>query len=122
MHDLSPEELEVLKRLYRTIRHFREMMGSTVPSQIIQAFLAVALDEGRALHVYAHQLGARSATASRHFMDLADRNRYKEDGHKLILRQDNPFNEREKLMTLTPHGKLMRRLVVETLRGADAQL
>lgn len=116
MNTLSPAEHAALQRLYRAISHFRSHMGPTVPSQVIQAFLAVALDEGRPLNEYASRLGANQSTASRHFMDLADRNRYKGDGHKLIMRRDNPMNEREKLMTLTGQGKLMRQLVLETLQ------
>lgn len=115
MDTLSPQERDALQRLYRALGHLRAQMGPTVPSQIIQAYLAVVLDEGKPLNHYATQLGANISTASRHFMDLADRNRYKEDGHKLILRRDNPTNEREKLMTLSGEGKLMRRLVLETL-------
>lgn len=115
MNTLSPQERDALQRLYRAIKHFRAQMGPKVPSQIIQAYLAVALEEGKPLNHYATQLEANLSTASRHFMDLADRNRYKEDGHRLILRRDNPMNEREKLMTLSGQGKLMRKLVLETL-------
>jgi DNA-binding MarR family transcriptional regulator len=115
MHDLSPEEREALQRLYRALSHLRAMMGPTVPSQVIMAYLAVALEEGCTLSDYANRLGTNLSTASRHFMDLAERNRRKEAGFMLILRRDNPLNEREKLMTLSGQGKLMRRLVLETL-------
>lgn len=115
MDTLSPQEREALQGLYRTLGHFRAMMGPKVPSQVIMAYLAVALEEGQPLNEYASRLGSRMSTTSRHFMDLAERNRHKGDGHKLIERRDNPLNEREKLMTLSAQGKLMRRLVLETL-------
>src|SRR5690606_8324173 len=66
---------------------------------------------GQPLHEYAARLGSKMSTTSRHFMDLAERNRRKGDGHKLIERRDNPLNEREKLTTLSAQGKLMRRAV-----------
>ncbi len=91
------------------------MMGPTVPSQVIQAFLAVALDEGKAVSDYAAALGSNLSTASRHFMDLSDRSRNKAEGHMMIVRQRNPMNEREVLMSLSGQGKLMRRLVLETM-------
>lgn len=92
-------------------------MGPTVPSQVIQAFLAVALEEGRPMHEYAAILGSNLSTTSRHFMDLSDRDRAKREGHMMVVRQRNPLNEREVLMSLSSQGKLMRRLVLETLQA-----
>lgn len=115
MDTLSSQEREALQRLFRALRHFRAMMGPTVPTQVVQAFLAVALEEDKPLHEYAAELGTNLSTASRHFMDLGDRNRWKGEGHMLIQRQRNPMNEREVLMSLSGQGKLMRRLLIETL-------
>ena len=115
MDTLTQAEHQALQRLFRAVKHFRAMMGPAVPSQVIQAFLAVALDEGRPLHEYATALGSNLSTVSRHFMDLSDRNRTKGEGHMMVLRQRNPMNEREVLMSLSGQGKLMRRLVLETL-------
>ena len=115
MDQMTSEERDVLQRLYRIIRHFRAMMGPNVPSQVIQAFLAIALDEGKPLSEYAATLGSNLSTTSRHLMDLSDRSRTKGEGHMMILRQRNPMNEREVLMSLSGQGKLMRRLVLETL-------
>ena len=53
MDTLSPQEREALQRLFRALRHFRAMMGPTVPTQVVQAFLAVALEEDKPLHEYA---------------------------------------------------------------------
>ena len=115
MDTLSPQEREALQRLFRALRHFRAMMGPTVPSQVIQAFLAVALEEGKPISDYAALLGSNISTASRHFMDLSDRNRTKGEGHMMVVRQRNPMNEREVLMSLSGQGNLMRRLVLETM-------
>jgi len=81
MDTLSPQEREALQRLFRALRHFRAMMGPTVPTQVVQAFLAVALEEDKPLHEYAEELGTNLSTASRHFMDLGERNRMKGEGH-----------------------------------------
>jgi DNA-binding MarR family transcriptional regulator len=112
---MSPAEREALERFSRALKHLRNMMGRNVSSQILQAYLAVALDEGKPVNEYASILGASATTASRHLMDLADRKRCRREGFKLLYRRDNPLDEREKLITLSQHGKLMRQLVLETL-------
>jgi len=116
MDTLSPDERDALERFSRALKHLRTIMGRNVPSQIIQAYLVVALDEGRPVNEYATILGASQTTASRHLMDLSDRRRSRQEGFKLLYRRDNPLDEREKLVTLSPHGKAMRQLVLETLR------
>ncbi|MEJ7935858.1 hypothetical protein WG907_16585 [Sphingobium sp. AN558] len=115
MDTLSSAEREALERFARALRHLRTIMGRNVPSQIVQAYLAVALEEGKPVNEYANLLGASMTTASRHLMDLAERNRYKREGFRLLYRQGNPLDEREKLITLSQHGRAMRQLVLETL-------
>lgn len=117
MDMLSPDEREALERFSRALKHLRTIMGRNVPSQIIQAYLTVALDEGKPVNEYATILGSSMTTASRHLMDLADRNRYRKEGFRLLYKQGNPDDDREKLISLSPHGKAMRQLVLETLDG-----
>lgn len=121
MDTMSPIEREALERFSLALKHLRALMGRNVPSQIIQAYLAVALDEGRPVNEYANRLGASASTASRHLMDLAERNRYKQAGFHLLYRSDNPLDEREKIITLSQHGKVMRQLVLETIGAARWQ-
>lgn len=115
MHTMSSAERDALERFARALKHLRAIMGRNVPSQIIQAYLTVALDEGKPVNEYATILGASMTTASRHLTDLADRNRYKQEGFRLLYKEENPFDVREKLITLSQHGKAMRQLVLETL-------
>lgn len=117
MDTMSPVEREALARFSLALKHLRALMGRNVPSQIIQAYLAVALDEGHPVNEYASILEASMTTASRHLTDLADRNRYRQEGFRLLYKRENPLHEREKLLSLSPHGKAMRQLVLEVLRG-----
>jgi DNA-binding MarR family transcriptional regulator len=115
MDALSKKDRQALQRSIRFIEHFQVMMGPTVSASMIKAFLSVALEEGKPLSDYAAACGVNLSTTSRHFMDLSDRSRSKGEGHMLIQRQRNPTNEREVLMSLSGQGKLMRRLVLETM-------
>ena len=122
MDTLSPTERQALERFARALKHLRNMMGKNVSSQVLQAYLTVALEEGKSINEYATMLGASPTTASRHIMDLSDKRRSKLDGFRLLYRRDNPLDERMKVVTLSQHGKLMRQLVLETLSGASGPI
>lgn len=115
MDALADSERDALLRLYRAIRHFRAMLGPTVPAPVIQAYLAVALNEGRPLKEYAARMELNLSSVSRHLAGLSGRPSWRGPELSLVTRNTNPADEREKLIALSPQGKLMRRLIVETV-------
>lgn len=104
---LSSEEKAALRRLEVAIREMRTAIEPNVPSQVMQAFLIVARTEGQTLTAYAHELGTSISTASRHFLDLGERNRKLEKGHMLIDRRVDPGNLRVNRYYLTAKGRLL---------------
>lgn len=91
----------------RLITQFRASFDHTVPLQIIHAFVIVARNEGKSLTELAERLGANMSTASRHLLDLGERNRRREPGYGLVEAKADPMNLRQKQYTLTPKGKFV---------------
>ena len=110
---LSSSERVALQRLDDAIRHLRTAIDPNVPSQVIQALLAVAQNEGQPLSDYARLLGTNLSTASRQFHDLGERNRKMEPGYKLIERQVDPSDLRVNRYFLTTKGRLLVRSLFE---------
>lgn len=112
---LSSDERRALQRLEIVIRDLRTAIDPNVPSQVIQAFLVVAQNEGQPLTEYARLLGSNLSTASRQFLDLGERNRRMEKGYMLLERQVDPANLRVARYFLTAKGRLLLRSLVETI-------
>lgn len=104
---MTEADQAALKKLNRAVKQCRTAIDPLVPTQVVQAFLTVALKEGQTLTELAEQLGTNVSTASRHLLDLSDRNRKMEDGYKLVSRTVDPMNLRVNRYTLTPKGKLL---------------
>jgi DNA-binding MarR family transcriptional regulator len=96
-----------LKRFERAMRQVRTSIDPLVPTQLVQAFLTVALEEGMTLTDIAEKLGTNLSTASRQLLDLGERNRKMEPGYMLVNRVVDPNNLRVNRYTLTPKGKLL---------------
>ena len=109
---LSPTEREALQRLETVIRDLRTAIDPNVPSQVIQAFLIVAQNEGQPLTEYARLLGSNLSTASRQFLDLGERNRKMEKGYMLLDRHVDPADLRVNRYFLTAKGRLLLRSLV----------
>lgn len=109
MKDKNNEETRArgIKRLDRALRQVRMSIDPLVPTQLVQAFLTVAANEGMTLTEIAEKLGTNLSTASRQLLDLSDRNRKMEPGYQLVSRQTDPTNLRVNRYTLTPKGKLL---------------
>lgn len=112
---LTGHEKTALRALDRAIRELRTAIDPNVPTQVIQAVLVVAQDEGQTLSDYARRLGANISTASRHFLDLGERNRKMEKGYQLIERQVDPKNLRINRYYLTTKGRLLIQSLVESM-------
>lgn len=113
---MKDETLMAVRRLERALRQVRTAIDPLVPTQVVQAFLAVAVNEGRTLTELAEALGTNVSTASRQLLDLGDRNRKMEDGYKLVDRQADPMNLRVNRYTLTPKGKLLIQELAEIMK------
>mgnify|MGYP001235187786 CR=1 FL=1 len=112
---LSSNEREALQRLEMVIRDLRTAIDPNVPSQVIQAFLVVAQNEGQPLTEYARLLGTNLSTASRQFLDLGERNRRMEKGYMLLDRHVDPANLRVIRYFLTAKGRLLLRSLIEAM-------
>lgn len=108
MANTDDEEVGI-KRLERALRQVRTAIDPTVPTQLVQAFLAVGLHEGQTLTELADLLGTNISTASRQLLDLGERNRKMEPGYGLVDRKVDPMNLRVNRYTLTPKGRLLIR-------------
>lgn len=112
---LTGHERASLRALDRAIRELRTAIDPNVPTQVIQAVLAVAQDEGQTLSTYASRLGTNISTASRHFLDLGERNRKMEKGYQLIDRQVDPSNLRINRYYLTTKGRLLVQSLIDSM-------
>lgn len=104
-----------LRKMDRVLTQVRSSIDPSVPAQLVQTFIAVALDEGKSLTEYAQDIGAQKGTASRHLLDLGDRNRKMEPGYNLVDRAQHPTNLRTNVYTLTAKGKLLAKQIAEIL-------
>ena len=104
---LEAAEGRSIKKLERAIRQCRTAIDPLVPTQVVQAFPAVAMHEGKTLTEIAEVLGTNISTASRQLLDLGERNRKMEPGYMLIDRKVDPMNLRVNRYTLTPKGRLL---------------
>lgn len=101
------EETKMLKRFDRGLRQCRTAIDPTVPTQLVQALLAVHFNEGQTLTEIADNLGTNVSTASRQLLDLGERNRKGEPGYGLVDRKVDPMNLRVNRYALTPKGRLL---------------
>jgi DNA-binding MarR family transcriptional regulator len=104
-----------IKRLDRALRQVRMSIDPLVPTQLVQAFLTVAANEGLTLTEISDKLGTNLSTASRQLLDLSDRNRKMEPGYQLVCRTVDPSNLRVNRYTLTNKGKLLVDELVEIM-------
>jgi DNA-binding MarR family transcriptional regulator len=104
-----------LTRIDRLMREARSSMHSDVPSQLIQMFVLVALNEGKSLTEIAEIAGSKLSTASRHMLDLGDRNRKKLPGYGLVASRQDPMSLRTNIYTLTPKGRLFAERLADVI-------
>jgi len=104
---MTPDDMKTLKRINRVLGIMRTSISPTVPVQVVQAFVAVALNEGKSLTEIAQICGGNLSTTSRHLLDLGERNRKKEPGYGLVHRAEDAEQLRKNNYTLTPRGRLL---------------
>lgn len=104
---MTDKEMEALKKIDSLLSQFRSSIDPNIPAQMLQTFMAVAMNEGQSLTKIAEVVSANLSTASRHLLELGDRNRKMEPGYGLVARTPDPMNLRQNAYSLTPKGKLL---------------
>ena len=112
------ERRKGLLRADHLFSQVRTAIDPNVPTQIVQAFLTVALNEGASLTDISEKMGSVSlSTTSRHLLDLGERNRKMEPGYGLVARTPDPMELRKNQYTLTARGKLLADTITRLMEG-----
>lgn len=111
----SEAQLTLISQLLSTLDPFFRIRD-TMPLRFVQAYLLVAQKEGQSVTDLAKRADMPVTTMSRTLLDMGDRNRYFEEGAGLVVGEDNAFNRRERLYSLTHKG---RALLASITKGAS---
>jgi len=109
------EDYAGLLKLSRALTLARSQMKETIPTQVLQTFLVVAMNEGKPVSTIADLIGASPTTASRHCSDLGARLRDKSPGYGLIERVEDPVDMRVVTYRLTQRGRLFLKQLMEIM-------
>jgi DNA-binding MarR family transcriptional regulator len=101
-----------MRRVHRILSIFRTI-APTIPVQVVQTLVLVAMNEGKTLGELATLAGAQNSTMSRHTLDLSDRNRHGKPGHGLIERSKDNADLRATRFTLSPKGRALLNKVAQ---------
>lgn len=110
----NDEEIRKIERLERVIDAFRDI-DPAMPSSYIRAFLAVAKAPGFGSSVYAREIGAVQAVASRILLELGQKTRSGGMGYGLLDSDNDPIDFRLKRTFLTPLGRSLWRKVLQAM-------
>jgi len=116
-HELPKDQQRRLTGVLRCLQAFQEH-EQTMPIQMAQTFLLVALNEGLSMNEYQKMTGLPQSTMSRHLLDLGERNRQLGPGLGLVERRQVPTNLRANEYSLSPKGRtLVKQLLVAVDRA-----
>jgi DNA-binding MarR family transcriptional regulator len=88
-----------------------EEVRRDLPTQLLRMFLLIAQYPGRSVKEYAEYAGVAQSVASRHILDLGQRNRRMEDGFDLVEARPAPRELRRHEVYLTHKGaSLLRKM------------
>lgn len=90
--------------LRATLKPMVDEVQHDLPQQLTLMFLLVAEYPGRGVKEYAELAKVSMSVASRHILDLGERNRRMEPGLGLVSSRSSPFELRRKEIELTPKG------------------
>lgn len=114
-------EREVSAAAKRKLQSFKKALGlfqairQDMPASVIEVFIAVANAPGRTMVDYARDLGTGNSTMSRQLRDLSDRDRFGNDGYRLLEVIGNPQDTRAKNYFLTQRGQRLAEQVADLL-------
>lgn len=109
------EEQRLLNKASLIFQAFRGI-EPTMPTQLAYTFLIVATHPGISVSEVADLAGFKLSTASRHLLDLGERNRKKEPGFGLVEVSVDPNELRRKTFTLTPRGKHLLNQIMTAMK------
>lgn len=113
---MEKEDADVLRKVRRLMALLRSSIDPNVPASLIQAYLDVGLKDGQSLTEIADRGNVNISTASRHLLDLGERNRRKEPGHGLVIREIDAEELRKNSYSLSPRGKLLREQIISIFK------
>ena len=105
---------EALLTAYQVLDVFRSARD-TMPVQLAQSLLLVALNEGASLRDMQSKTQWSMSTMSRHLLDLGHRDRRMEAGLDLITMRQNPQQLRTNEDRLSKKGKELLARIVQTV-------
>jgi hypothetical protein len=89
------------------LKPFREINRS-MPLSYIDAFLLVAMEEGKGVAEYASAAQISPTVMTRNLLDIGDRNRRRESGYGLVTQERDLFDLRKHNGRVTSVGKPQR--------------
>lgn len=104
---MTEKQMGAARRVDRLLSQFRSSIDPNIPAQMLQTFMAVAMNEGKSLTQIAELVSANISTVSRHLLELGERNRRMEPGYNLVERRTDPMNLRQNAYSLSAKGKLL---------------
>lgn len=114
---LTSDDKAVARALYLALKPF-VAARSTIPSQLILAFLQVCMDEGLGVTDYARKADVAPTVMTRYLLDLAERNRVGEEGFGWITQERDVNDLRRHHARLTPKGLALLNQVKHAIRTA----
>lgn len=108
------EGVEALRTAYDVLEVFRSAR-ETMPVQLAQSLLLVAMNEGASLRDLQTKTQWSMSTMSRHLLDLGDRNRRMEPGLDMVVMRQSPMNMRTNEYRLSKKGRELLARVVQSL-------
>jgi DNA-binding MarR family transcriptional regulator len=99
-------QLRFIRLMLRALEPFFSIR-TAMPARCVQAFLLVAEKEGLSVDDYARKADMSPTTMSRNLLDLGERDRKGDEGAGLVQGEDNIFDRRQKVYSLTPKGRAL---------------
>ena len=114
---MDPKTPRSLRSLNQVLGLMRTVISPVVPIQVAQAFISVALNEGKSLTEIAQICGGNLSTTSRHLLDLTEVNRLRAPGYGLVVRDTDPYSLAKNNYRLSPKGQLLINQLTTILEG-----
>lgn len=103
---LTEEQRAAARTLYLQLKPFRDV-NRFMPLSYIDAFLQVAMDEGKAVSDYAAKSGISATVMTRNLLDIGDLNRNREPGYGMVTQERDLMDLRRHNARVTPKGRTM---------------
>lgn len=111
-YEFSAEEIAGLKKLMRTLAHFKKL-DQAFPQSYMEALLHIALKPGLGTVDYAERLETSKSNASRILGIIGERPRRSDEHHDLIEQEDDPSDARKTHYFLTAKGYTVLKRILE---------